>query len=193
MSNKIKYGIKNVHYAAITETTVEGVISCTFATPVPIPGAVNLTLSPAGDTTPFYADDTEYFTAIANNGYDGSIEMALIPDDFKVTILKEVLDNKKVQFEENDKQPIAFALLFEFTGDIKCTRHIMYYCKAARPNIEGATKGQTIEPKTETLNLTCRSLPGTTTVKAKTTDETDETTYNNWYQSVYEKSTESEG
>lgn len=192
MSNKIKYGLKNVHYAPVTETITEGVTSVTFSTPVVILGAVNLTLSPVGDTTPFYADDMEYYTAIANNGYDGSIEMALIPDSFKVTILKEIVDAKKVQFEESDKQPAPFALLFEFAGDVKATRHVMYYCKATRPNIESGTKGQSIEPKTETLNLTCRNLPGTTIIKAKTTDETDETTYNNWYKSVYEKSTESE-
>ena len=192
MSNKIKYGLKNVHYAPVTETTLSGITSVTFGTPVAIPGAVNLTLSPVGDTTPFYADDIEYFTAIANNGYDGSIEMALIPDSFKVTILKEVIDAKKVQFEESDKQPAPFALLFEFAGDIKSTRHVMYYCKATRPNIESGTKGQSIEPKTETLNLTCRNLPGTTIIKAKTTDETEETTYSSWYQGVYEKSTESE-
>ena len=192
MSNKIKYGLKNVHYAPVTETITDGVTNVTFGTPVAIPGAVNLTLSPVGDTTPFYADDIEYFTAIANNGYDGSIEMALIPDSFKVTILKEVIDAKKVQFEECDKQPAPFALLFEFSGDVKGTRHLMYYCKATRPNIENGTKSQGIEPKTETLNLTCRTLPGTTVIKAKTTDETEVDTYNNWYKAVYEKSIESE-
>ena len=192
MSNKIKYGLKNVHYATITETNTTGVVSVTFGKPIPIPGAVNLTLSPVGDTTPFYADDIEYFTAIANNGYDGSLEMALIPDSFKVSILKEILDAKKVQFEENDKQPAPFALLFEFSGDVKATRHTLYYCKATRPNIESGTKGQGIEPKTETLNLTCRTLPGTAIIKAKTTDETDATTYTSWYTTVYEKSTDAE-
>lgn len=68
-------------------------------------------------------------------------------------------------------------------------RHAMYYCKAARPNIESSTKGQGIEPKTETLNLTCRSMPGTTIIKAKTTDETDSATYVDWYKSVYQKTT----
>ncbi len=192
MSNKIKYGLKNVHYAPVTETNTLGTMSVTFTTPIPIPGAVNLTLSPVGDTTPFYADDIEYFTAIANNGYDGSIEMALIPDSFKVSILKEVIDAKNVQFEESDKQPAPFALLFEFAGDVKATRHVMYYCKATRPNIESGTKGQGIEPKTETLNLTCRTLPGTAIIKAKTTDETESTTYTGWYGAVYEKSNEVE-
>lgn len=102
-------------------------------------------------------------------------------------ILKEVVDTKKVQFEENDKQPGPFALLFEFEGDVKATRHAMYYCKASRPNLESSTKGQGIEPKTETLNLTCRTIPGTTIIKAKTTDQTDTATYDAWYSAVYQK------
>lgn len=113
--------------------------------------------------------------------------MSLIPDSFKVTTLKEVIDAKKVQFEENDKQPAPFAWWFEFSGDIKAIRHILYYCKATRPNIESSTKGQGIEPKTETLNLTCKNLPGTAIIKAKTTDEIDAATYTAWYTTVYEK------
>ena len=190
MSNKIKYGLKNVHYSPITEITESGKTTVSFTTPIAIPGAVNLTLSPVGDTTPFYADNVEYFTAIANNGYDGTLEMALIPDSFKTTILKEVLDTNKVQFEENDKQPAPFGLLFEFDGDSNATRHVMYYCKATRPNIESSTKGQGIEPKTETLTLTCRSLPGSTVIKAKTTSETTKATYDSWYETVYQKVTE---
>ena len=193
MSNKIKYGLKNVHYSPITETTAAGKTTVTFATPIAIPGAVNLTLSPVGDTTPFYADNMEYFTAIANNGYDGTLEMALIPDSFKVTILKEVLDTNKVQFEENDKQPAPFALLFEFDGDNSATRHVMYFCKATRPNIESSTKGQSIEPKTETLTLTCRTIPGSTLIKAKTTSETTSPIYEAWYSAVYQKASEAGG
>ena len=49
MSNKIKYGLKNVHYAVITEAG--GVVS--YGTPVAIPGAVNITLSPAGEKVEF--------------------------------------------------------------------------------------------------------------------------------------------
>ena len=44
MANKVKYGLKNVHYAVITENNGE----TTYDTPKPIPGAVNLTLSPRG-------------------------------------------------------------------------------------------------------------------------------------------------
>ena len=77
--NKVKFGLKNVHVAAVTEGE-DG--AYTFETPERIKGAVSMALSPVGDTTSFYADDEEYFTSIANNGYDGTLEMALIPNDF---------------------------------------------------------------------------------------------------------------
>jgi len=81
--NKVKFGLKNVHYAAITET--EGVV--TYAEPVKIPGAVSISLSAEGEESSFYADDIKYFNQFANNGYAGDLEMALIPDAFRVAVL----------------------------------------------------------------------------------------------------------
>ena len=57
MSNKIKFGLKNVHYAVVTETDGE----ITYDTPKPIRGAVNLTLDAAGESVQFYADDSVYY------------------------------------------------------------------------------------------------------------------------------------
>lgn len=45
MANKIKYGISRCYYAKITET--DGVV--TYATPVALAGAVNLTLDQSGE------------------------------------------------------------------------------------------------------------------------------------------------
>lgn len=181
MANKIKYGLKNAYYAKITDTS--GAI--TYGTPVRIPGAVSLSLSPVGETTPFYADDMEYFTAIANNGYDGSLELALVPQDFATAILGETVSTTdKVAVENSLAQPAAFALLFEFQGDVKAIRHVLYNCKATRPNIESGTKTTNIEAKTETLNLTARPLADGK-VKAKSTDETTSGAYDSWYTKVW--------
>ena len=49
--------------------------------------------------------------------------------------------------------PKEFALLFEFQGDQAATRHILYRCTVSRPDINGATKEEAIEPQTETLNI----------------------------------------
>ena len=61
MADKVKFGISNVHYAILDGE------NNTYGTPVAIPGAVSLSLEPSGDTTPFYADNIQYFVAVANS------------------------------------------------------------------------------------------------------------------------------
>ena len=107
MANKIKYGVKNVHYAV---ATIDENNSATFGTPVALPGAVSLTLDQEGESNNFYADNRVYFTAFGNDGYTGSLELALIPDSFRTDVLGEVLDNKGVLIENQNAQTIHFAL-----------------------------------------------------------------------------------
>lgn len=179
--NKIKYNLKNVYYAKLTEEA--GAV--TYAKPVPIPGAVSLSLDAEGDTSPFYADGVTYYVSVSNNGYSGDLEIALIPDEFRTEILGDVKDTNNVLTENADATVESFALLFQFDGDVKGIRHVLYSCKATRPTIESETKEDTIEPKTETLSLTVSPMTDGR-VKAKTTDDTPEETYNKWFEKVYE-------
>ena len=96
MGNKVKYNLKNVHAAKLTESVVDGVTTFAYATPQPIPGAVSISLDAEGDTSPFYADGIVYFRSTSNNGYSGDLEIALIPEWFRTEILKEELDAKNV-------------------------------------------------------------------------------------------------
>ena len=178
--NKVKFGLKNVHYAPVTFS--DGVPS--FATPVAIPGAVSLSLSINGEPENFYADDGVFFVINNNMGYEGDLEVALIPENFRTGPLGEVLDANNVLVEQADRQLSPFALLFEFDGDQKHIRHVLYNCTASRPSVEGATKEDTIEVKTETLNIKAAPLPDGV-VKARTGDNTDSTVYESWYGSVY--------
>ncbi len=84
---KIKYGLSQVYYAKATIAT-NG--TATYGTPVAIPGAVNLTLDAESETEPFYADNIVYYTSVSNNGYSGSLEVALIPDSFMADIFGDV-------------------------------------------------------------------------------------------------------
>lgn len=187
MGNKVKYNLKNVHAAKLTETkSAEGVISYTYSTPQAVPGAVSISLSAEGDTSPFYADGIVYFRTTSNNGYSGDLELALIPEWFRTEILGEALDEKGVLVERsNVSESVKFALLFEFDGDVNAIRHVLYNCSASRPSIESQTKEETIEPGTETLTLTADPRPDGL-VKARTGDTTDNTTYTGWYSAVYE-------
>ena len=181
MANKIKYGIRNVYYAVATEGT-GGVLS--YASPVAIPGAVNLSLSAEGESNPFYADDVIYFQSTANNGYSGTLEVALIPESFKTAVLQETTDTAGVYIESANKTPKEFALLFEFQGDDKATRHAMFRCTCSRPDVAGATKEASIEPQTETLNITAMPRLNDYIVKASCPASAT-TAYSGWFSAVY--------
>ena len=183
--NKVKYNLKNVHAAKLTETVVEGVTAYSYETPKAIPGAVSISLDAEGESSPFYADGIVYFRTFANNGYSGDLEMALIPEWFRTDILREALDKNKVLVERaNNTEDVKFALLFEFDGDVRAIRHVLYNCTASRPSIQSETKEENIEPGTETLSLTADPREDGL-VKSRTGDETDAMTYQNWYKTVY--------
>lgn len=182
MGNKVKYNLKNVHAAKLTKTE-DG--EYTYETPKAIPGAVSISLDAEGDSSPFYADGIVYFRSTANNGYSGDLEIALIPEWFRTEILKEALDKNGILVESATVTEMEkFALLFEFDGDVRCIRHVLYNCSASRPSIESETKEDAIEPGTEKLSLTADPREDGL-VKSRTGDATDETTYGNWYKNVY--------
>ena len=179
--NKVKFNIRNVHYAKLTVSETGEV---TFAKPVPMPGAVSLSLDPNGEPSVFYADGYAYYTISNNQGYEGDLELALVPESFRTDILKETMDSNSVLIEDATVETEKFALLFEFDGDVKKIRHVLYNCIASRPTIESSTKEDEIEVKTETLSITASPLSGGY-VKARTSDTTTEEAYEGWYQAVY--------
>ena len=180
--NKVKYGLKNAHYALLT-IAEDGTV--TYGKPIPIPGSVSLTMDAQGDTSTFYADNMAYFVTAANDGYSGTFEVALIPDQFRQDVLHETMDEAAQVLVENiNNQTSPFALLFEFDGDVNAIRHVLYNCSASRPSIESETKEDTIEPGTETLSITADPRSDGL-VKARTGDTTDADTYANWYKTVY--------
>ena len=181
--NKIKYGLSNVYYA---KANFDG-SAVTYTAPVPISGAVNLTISPQGESTPVYADNIEYHVFTQNNGYDGSIEMIQIPDSFKADILGETLTESGVQVENSNAKLSKFALLFQFEGDITAKRHVLYYCQASRLDVESATKADSAEVSTDTLNITVRPRPDTKDVKANSTESVNPDVYNAWFADVWSK------
>lgn len=179
--NKVKFNICNVHYALIT---VDEDGEVTFGTPVAMPGAVSLSLEPNGEPSNFYADGYAYYTISNNMGYEGDLELAMVPESFRTDVLKESLDTNQVLVENANVETANFALLFEFDGDIKKIRHVLYNCSAARPNIESTTNEEEIEVQTETLAITAAPLANGY-VKARTGDSTTDTVYTGWYTSVY--------
>lgn len=183
MANKIKYGLSNVYIAPAT-IAADG--TATYTSPIAVPGAVNLSMEPQGEASPFYADNVVYFMVSANTGYEGDLEVALIPDAIRTALFGEITDNNSLLVEDADAVLGHFALLFQFEHDTKNTRHVFYNCTATRPSVASQTKEDTTTPVTETLTVTAMAAKfnGQNIIKSKTTDSTPDATYNGWFTAV---------
>ncbi len=179
--NKVRFGLKNCHYA---KATFDEDGNVTYGTPVRLPGAVSLSMDPEGENENFYADDIVYYVLNNNAGYEGDLELALIPEEFLKDILHEEEDENGVLAENANTTFERFALLFEFTGDQNAIRHVLYCCSASRPSMEGETKEDEKEVKTEELSIIASALANGY-VKAKTSVNTSKAVYDGWYNEVY--------
>lgn len=177
MSNKITYGLSNVHVWPITATSAAGVP--TYGTIIKMPGATEMSLDAEGSSDPFYADDSIYYQGVANNGYSGSITLADLPDEFLEKVMLESKDSNGAHVESSDVDPLEFAIAFEFKGDASRRRHLFYRCKATRPSVSSSTKEDSVEPNTQELEFTAMPRLDNSNVKARA-EETD-SAYTEWY------------
>lgn len=185
MKNKVKFGLSNVHIAKMIFGE-DGTI--TYDTPFAIPGAVNLSLDAEGEETPFYADNVKYYNSYANNGYSGDLEIADIPEEFRIKILGEKKDKNGALIESSDVEISPFALMYQIEGDQSGRRCVYYNTTVSRPSSEASTVEESKEPKTDTLSIT--TGPRSTDKKVRAILERTEentTVYDNFYKSVYEE------
>lgn len=182
MANKVKYGLKNVYYAVATEGTGGAL---TYDTPVAWPGAVSLSMAQQSAESNFYADNVLYWKGMANSGYQGDFESALIPDSFRTDVLGEVLDTKGFYVESAGKPTVEFALMFQFEGDETATRHCFYRCIASRPDVNGSTTEESITPQTESLTLTAMPRINDQVVKSRCPASATQP-YSAWFTAVQE-------
>lgn len=157
-----------------------------FEPPVAIPGAVSITLEQQGELTPFWADGVKYYVSASNGGYEGDLEVALIPDKFREDILGEEADANGVLMENVNTETAEFALGFQVDGDTNPTLFWFYSCTATRPSIEATTTEDTKEPNTDTLTISC-GADENGYVRAKTTDTSYANVQEAWFTEVYEK------
>lgn len=185
MANRVQFGLKNVHYATYTTDATTGAI--TYDTPIAIPGAVEFTLEPRGDLVEFYADDILYYSAGNNQGYDGTLSIAIMPESFEIDCLGAVKDaTDMVITEASDQKGKPFALMFEFDGDVKARRYVLYNCSANRSTLSSSTKTDTVEPTPAELTFVASARPTDLKVKTRTTSTTPAAIYDAWYTAVYE-------
>ena len=186
MANKVKFGLSNVHIAPITysgNTVTSGTI-------FDLKGAVNLSLDAAGESADFYADNTKYFSDAANQGYTGTLEVALINDNFREKILGQFKDVNGAFIENASDSLTDFALGCQFEGDSAGTRYWFYQCSVTRPTVSSQTIESSKTPVTDTLNITITARISDGQVKAQMEKTDDNTTaYNSFFTDVYEKVT----
>jgi len=99
-------------------------------------------------------------------------------------VLGDTIDGHGAIIENANATVKRFALMFEFDGDAKKTRHVLYNVLANRPNIEGTTRSNTKEPKTETLEVEARPAVDTSNVRAKV-EQSSDASYTGFFTAVY--------
>lgn len=188
-ANKVKYGLKNVHYALVTETVTSGVTSSSYGTVKAWPGAVSLSMDSNAEKGGFRADDSDYFVTYGQGGYEGDLESALVPEDIKTSVLGFKTDDNGILVEDEASfsTNVYVAMMFEFQGDQNAKKHCLYKVSLSRPSIASQTTGEngSIEPQTETLTLT--AVPRADEdhlIHAETGDSTDAAVVAAWYTAV---------
>lgn len=179
-NNKVKFGLSNCVMAVINS---DG----TYGSPVSVPGAVNLSLEPQGDTNDFFADNYIYYSSTANQGYEGDLEIALIPDTIRSTIMGETVDTNGAYIETSNDKFKNFAFGFQIDGDAKNRKYWYYNCSLTRPTTASATIEESKEPQTETLTIKAMPRPSDKLVRIFIEpNDSNTATYNAFLSSVYE-------
>lgn len=182
--DKVKFGIKNVHIFPI-ESMVNGVP--TYGDVINVPGAVSFSMGAQGDINKFYADNIVYYQSSANNGYEGDLTLALIPEEVYEKIFGQAPDANGVMTENAAVEAKAFAMTFEEDGDQTGTKFVLYNCTATRPTKELNTIEDNKTPVTQALTVSAVPLQSGD-VMAMTTSTTPEAVKNNWHNEVYRAS-----
>lgn len=190
MGKKVKFNIKNAHYALLTRNAETGAIS--YGTPVAVPGSVSLSLDIDGDQEIFWADGIKYYIDNTNRGYTGDWELAYITEAMRKDILQELQDSTGAMFEvQENGEPVEFAFGFQIDGNENSTRFWFYDCTAARPNMEASTTEGSNTPQTDTLTLTAMGetvKTGDTKHYVRARLDSDNTagaaSYEDWFEAV---------
>ena len=187
--NKYHFDVKNCRYCP-------GVLnedgSVTYGDTVkPIYGLMSMDLGAEGDTAKTRADGHDYIIIVSNNGYSGTLNFVMVPDEFKVDCLAEKVDEKTgMQYEDADASPAPFALMGEFKGDKEGIRWIFYNCTASRPKVAGDNKDNQKEPDAEELSVTVSPMLAVINgeeiniVRGGITKSMNADTYNAWFKQV---------
>lgn len=183
--NKVRFGLKNVYYAVLTEGSTN-----TFATPVAVPGAVSMTLDSNVSDGTFYADNISYYKTFANNGYTGTLELARVPDAMLQDIFGMTVGSDKILYESSGVNPKPFAMMFQIEGDQQEELNVLYrVVPTSKPSAGSQTVEETVEPVTQSFDFEALPLVTGVTVqqgliKGRTVTDTTTAIRSAWFTQV---------
>jgi phi13 family phage major tail protein len=150
-TNKVEFGLSNVHVGTYTVDSTSG--AGVLGAGKEIKGAVSLFAEPETNEKTFYADNVAYYSAFSESGEKGELVMALFPDSFKVDFLgyKELADGGIARAKGAKATP--FWIAFQGEGDTTARRRVLLNVIAGQIKREHRTIGENKEVEVETLPI----------------------------------------
>lgn len=155
MSNKVTFGLKNVHYSLATVDS-EGIWS--FDAPIRLIGAQEITTEAIGGSSQVYADDKVIATLVSNAGTTVTLKFTEIDDNFKKDIFGFKTDSNGNLVEVINGEIKTFALGYEIQGDVKARRIWYFLCTATPVGDASKSKTDSIEANSVSLTITARPI-----------------------------------
>lgn len=144
-------GLKDLHFAILTQDTKEGL---TYEVPEAMVGAINATINPAVNTQELYADDQLWESVSALGKIDVEVETADLPLSIRAKILGNELKEGVLVENKGDIAP-HLALGFKSLKSNGKYRYIWLLKGVAQPMAEDySTKKDNVEHKTPKIKFT---------------------------------------
>lgn len=149
--NKVTFGLSNVHIGKY-EVGTNGAV--TLGTPMALPGAVSLSLDPETLEIEFYADNVKYYAQNGDNGFSGSLEVAMFTKEIKLALMgyAETADGGIVNIKGANKP--AVYIVFEAKGDAQNSRGLLLNVSMGPIKHEHKTNEDKVDVETDSVDIT---------------------------------------
>lgn len=146
-----RIGLRNIHYAVLTEDTTEALA---YSAIKEIPGAITANVTPNVNTQELYADDQLWESDSALGAVDVALEIADLPLEIRAELTGATLNLDGVLVEKADDAPPYIALGFASLKSTGKYQYVWLLKGRARPfSDEYETRKENVEHKTPTLDF----------------------------------------
>lgn len=129
MSNKVSFGLSDVHYAKITAVSDAGVPTYENTWHA-LPTAIEATCEVETSNSSQYADDQKIYDVSEITSATISLQVSVLDDDFKKDILGYLEATNGMLVQTKDKKA-DIALAFKFKGDKKNKIRMFFKCSVS--------------------------------------------------------------